>query len=268
MTIPTMGQEHPPILITGLPNSFRDAQLCHQLMELGIDPVRELGVRPEPNEVQMDDFATGAVGFRTLPGLLGCRLAHLKACSVLLGTEAHFAVILEDDALISESFDIKVIDTIMGNLSGPAVLVLGTKNNIPLTKSIFVENPQSDLITPLIHGPAYSYAYAINREAANLVVQGTNKFGPRGFSDWPPELAGFASFFALKKPMVALDVDVPSTIYGAQIPIRVSALDRITKLFRGLFISKTIPIRYVLFEVILRNLHYIVFRAARTLKLF
>jgi hypothetical protein len=268
MTIPTNGREHPPILITGLPNSVRDARLCNQLMAHGIDPVRELGVKPPPNEVRMDDFATGAIGFRALPGHLGCRLAHLNACSVLLSTQDHFAVILEDDALITDSFDIKAIVTIMGNLAGPAVLVLGRKKNIPLTKSIFGGNPQKDIVTPLIHGPAYSYAYAINREAATLVVQATKRFGPRGFSDWPPELAGVASFFALNTPMVDLDVDVPSTIYGDQIPIRVSALDRIAKLFRGLFISKTIPIRYIIFEVIVRNLHYILFRVARNLKLF
>jgi hypothetical protein len=268
MTIPTSGRDHPPILITGLPDSGRDARLCYQLKEFGIYPVRELGVKPALNEVRMDDFTTGAIGFRTLPGHLGCRLAHLNACSALLSTQAHFAVVLEDDALITDSFDLKAIETILGDLAGPAVLVLGRKNNIPLTKSIFGKYPHRDLITPLIHGPAYSYAYAINREAATVVVQATKRFGPRGFSDWPPELAGVASFFALNTPMATLDVDVTSTIYGDQIPIRVSALDRIAKLLRGLFISKTIPIRYLIFEVTVRNLHYILFRVARNLKLF
>lgn len=237
--------------ITGIPGKSRDAKLLEQLSALGIKTSPGNGVIPLSDVVPESDFNLGALGYLPQLGHLGCRLAHLRAIKSFLQSEYEFCIIFEDDALITSDFHLEKIQAKFSQSCKPKVLILGSKADSKPMRSYLCFDRDWDC---LIYGPPYSYAYALNREAAKLISQGSDFHGPRGLSDWPPELAGNAKFYLAKTVMAQL-ADVETTISHSSEQLVYSAKTRIKALMMGLFISRSIPLKFLIFDIFIRNTH-------------
>lgn len=247
------------IYVTGLPGKSRDEQLIIELDKLGLRAKREFGVVPNRADERTRYFEDGALGRRPLMGHLGCRLAHLKAAKDFLTTRAKFLLVFEDDAKLSKHFDIESIQGFMDTCTRPTVVLLGQKDGTP---DFVITRTSPRNFARIFYGPPYSFAYAMNRSAAELISKGAEKHGPRGFSDWPPELAGNAKFYHSKLDMVSLR-SIPSTISAESATEKVNLGNRVASLALGIFVDRSIPLKFIFWDTFLRNLALVVYRSSK-----
>ena len=204
---------------------IRSENLELELTKLGLKFQISPGV--VPNEV---DFQTGllhsALVFELLNqraasiGEVGCALAHRLAMNSFLNSNHKFGIVFEDDAEVIAEFDFDILSDFLDS-DRPIIVALGWIPGIAVSKNqeIFVNEELIELITP----PTCTFAYAINRSAAKIMIGSNKKI--IDLADWPIYMLNKVSFYAPHLPWVTANHDpIFSTIGVRSRPISTTTI--------------------------------------------
>lgn len=213
------------VQIISTDNIIRSKNLEPKLTKLGLKFQISPGV--VPNEV---DFQTGllhsAFIFKLLNqraasiGEVGCALAHRVAMNSFLNSNRKFGIIFEDDAEVISEFDFNTISDLLDS-DRPIIVALGWIPGIAVSKNpqINVNEQLIELITPT----TCTFAYAINRSAAKLMIGSNEKI--IDIADWPVCMLNEVYFYAPRLPWATANHDpIFSTIGVRASPISTSPI--------------------------------------------
>jgi hypothetical protein len=214
------------IYILGLPGGGRDSKLITTLGELGLAYTNNLGKLPTEQDLGVDIFSRAAFGLDRSPSQSGCARAHIEGYRSFLQSGDDLLIVLEDDAVLTKNFDVGLINLALSSEDGPAVLTLGSKTLVLGDNKSQLPKITRRILIP----PATSFAYVINRAAAEIAVEEFEKYGLTGMSDWPPALVSKARFFKVQEQMASEDphaattISIIGTTQGLPVHERVSAI--------------------------------------------
>ena len=213
------------VQIISTKDNIRSKNLNSKLAEMGLGFAISPGV--VPNEM---DFQAGLMHSASISKLLcqrnmslgevGCAIAHKNAMTNFLNSDHKFGIIFEDDAEIIEDFDFDVVIKLLDS-NVPKTIALGWIPGIAVSKypEILINEELIELITP----PTCTFAYAINRSAAKIMI-GSNK-EIIDLADWPIYMLNKVHFYAPRLPWVTANHDPTfSTIGVRSSPISTSTL--------------------------------------------
>ncbi len=195
---------------------IRSNNLEPELTKLGLKFQISPGVIP--NEV---DFQTGllhsAAIFKLLNqrepsiGEVGCALAHRATMNAFLNSNHKFGIILEDDAEVILEFNFDILSNLL-NSDRPIIVALGWIPGIAVSRNpqIIATEELIELITP----PTCTFAYAINRSAAKLVIGSNEKI--IDVADWPIYMFNKVHFYAPRWPWVTANHDPKFSTIGVR----------------------------------------------------
>lgn len=103
-------------------------------------------------------------------GEIGCTLSHFKCYHSLLNSSEEFALILEDDITILR--DLNTIQKITKEMSGEKPIILLLSGDYWYVREKEISN---DYYISDVYDAVGSYAYLINRCAAELILKNNNK---------------------------------------------------------------------------------------------
>jgi len=210
---------------------IRSKNLISKLTEMGLNFKISPGV--VPNEI---DFQSGAIHSALLSKLIcqrnmrlgevGCAIAHKNAISNFLDSDKKFGIIFEDDAEIIADFNLDTISKVLDS-SVPIVIVLGWIPGFAVAKRQHVLLSEEPI--ELITSPTCTFAYAINRPAAKLIIGGREKI--IDLADWPIYTLNKVTFFAIDShsPWVTANHDPKFSTIGERAtsistsPLRIAA---------------------------------------------
>ena len=206
-------------LIIGLDRNYRGVALEAQLGASGLAYRRVQGVegtyQGQPTAAYTDARSAELLYGRPLsPGEIGCALAHRDCYLQLLASDAEWALVFEDDALIVRADALREAVSRIGELphvSSPSVLMLyGRKMASDVGRQLEVSGSQ---IVKLAQTPTTTTAYFINRSAASQILQ----YGLplRNPADWPVGVEGRLEFFGVY-PWVAVPDEVRDSSIGTR----------------------------------------------------
>lgn len=217
------------VQIISTKNIIRSKNLESKLTELGLRFKISPGV--VPNEIDFhagllhSEFVSTLLCQRKLSiGEVGCELAHRNAMNNFLTSDYQFGIIFEDDAEIIAHFNIEIIMKLLDS-NIPIIIALGWIPGFAITK-----NPQ-DLLSEepieLITSPTCTFAYAINRPAAKLMINNQEKI--IDLADWPIYTLNKVKFYSIHShsPWVTANHDPKFSTIGdrsisiSKSPIRV-----------------------------------------------
>ncbi len=153
-------------------------------------------------------------------GEVGCALAHRVAMQAFLNSKNKFGIVFEDDAEIIAEFDFDILGELLDS-DRPIILALGWIPGIAVSKNpeILIDEELIELITP----PTCTFAYAINRSAAKIMIGSNKKI--IDLADWPIYMLNKVHFYAPRLPWVTANHDPTfSTIGVRSSPISTSTL--------------------------------------------
>jgi hypothetical protein len=204
---------------------IRSENLLPELTQLGLQYQVSPGV--VPSEV---DFQTGllhsAVIFKLLNqreasiGEVGCALAHRVAMQAFLNSKNKFGIVFEDDAEVIAEFDFNILSDLLDS-NRPIIVALGWIPGIAVSKNpeILANEELIELITP----PTCTFAYAINRSAAKIMIGSNKKI--IDLADWPIYMLNKVHFYAPRWPWVTANHDpIFSTIGVRSHPISTTTI--------------------------------------------
>jgi GR25 family glycosyltransferase involved in LPS biosynthesis len=180
--------------IIGLPEAYRGSDLERELSGFGITFSNKMGVVVSQQEMGEELFhdanlAELLIGRLLTKGEVGCALAHRNAARRLVESDKKYSMIFEDDIRLVSPPDLELLESEL-DTTAPRVIVLGadpfvTIPNAREQEKIHIGNFAKviDLITP----PTGTFAYAINRSAAQLLVNQGRKIDTT--ADWPISMA-------------------------------------------------------------------------------
>jgi hypothetical protein len=213
------------VQIVSTEDVIRSKNLEPELTKLGLQFQISPGI--VPNEV---DFQTGllhsAFIFKLLNqraasiGEVGCALAHRVAMHAFLNSNHKFGIIFEDDAEVISEFDFDILSDLLDS-DRPIIVVLGWIPGIAVSRNpqIIVNEELIELITP----PTCTFAYAINRSAAKLIIGSNKKI--IDVADWPIYMFNKVHYYAPRWPWVTANHDpIFSTIGVRSSPISTSTI--------------------------------------------
>ena len=201
-------------------NIIRSKNLESKLAGFGLKYQIAPGV--VPNEIDYragllhSKFITKLISQRNLSiGEVGCSLAHRDAMARLLNSNQKFGIIFEDDAEVVAEFNFDILIELLDSKL-PMIVELGWVPGSAVSK-----NPQillSEGLIELITAPTSTFAYAINRPAANLMIDSHEKI--IDLADWPIYTLNKVHFYAPRFPWVTSNHDPEfSTIGVRSLPI-------------------------------------------------
>ena len=125
------------------------------------------------------------LGYRLSKGLMACALSHQKVYTELEKTEFEWALILEEDARITESFNLNQLE-VVSNYSNdfPTIVQLFSRSSRLTSRKTWTTLSTGDSLfefAPRLIGSGTS-GYLINRKAVNIANQYKKISGP---PDWP-----------------------------------------------------------------------------------
>lgn len=150
------------------------------------------------------------INFRDIRiGEVGCALAHKKCSKLLVESEKSFGVVLEDDAEIIQNFNLDLLEKYL-NVKKPRIVILGwipgfaiaNKPKATITDGIF------KLVTPT----TCTFAYALNKSAANLIMNKGSKI--IDLADWPIYLFEKIEFLITDSAWVTASHDPANSTIG------------------------------------------------------
>ena len=216
--MPSGVDSHFLVQIISTEDVIRNKNLESQLTKVGLEFQISPGV--VPNEI---DFYAGVLHSKFISKLIcqrnlsigevGCALAHRNALSNLLDSDHKFGIIFEDDTEIIADFNLDVIVELLdSNL--PIIIALGWTPGFAIAKNakdLSSEGP-IELITP----QTGTFAYAINRQAAKLMINSLKKI--IDFADWPIYTISRVRFHAVHSrfPWVTTNYDLESSTIGVR----------------------------------------------------
>ena len=195
---------------------IRSKNLEPKLAEFGL--IYQISPGVVPNKV---DFQTGslhsALIFKLLNqrvasiGEVGCALAHRVAMNSFLNSNHKFGIVFEDDAEVISEFDFDILSDLLDS-DRPIIVALGWIPGIAVSKNpqIIVNEELIELITP----PTCTFAYAINRSAAKLMIGSNEKI--IDLADWPIYMLNKVHFYAPRWPWVTANHDPEFSTIGVR----------------------------------------------------
>jgi hypothetical protein len=201
-------------------NDIRSKNLESTLNEFGLNYEITPGV--VPNEIDFSDgllhskFVTKLICQRNISiGEVGCALAHRVVTNNFLNSNHKFGIIFEDDAEVITEFNFDILIKLLDS-DLPIIVALGWIPGIAVSKNpqIISDKELIELITP----PTCTFAYAINRPAAKLMIGSHEKI--IDVADWPIYMLNKVHFYAPRWPWVTANHDPEfSTIGVRSLPI-------------------------------------------------
>lgn len=217
--MPSGLNSHFLVQIISTKNIIRSEYLESKLTELGIKFQISPGVVPNVIDFQ-DGVLHSAFLYKLLSqrtgsiGEIGCGLAHRVAMKNFLNSNHKFGIIFEDDAEVIADFDFNILTNNL-NSDLPIIIVLGWIPGFAVAK--YPQIPSTDEIIELMTAPTCTFAYAINRSAATLMIDGHEKI--IDVVDWPIYALNKVNFYATRWPWVTASHDPKLSIIGVRSPI-------------------------------------------------
>lgn len=196
-------------------------------------------------------------------GEVGCALAHKKCSKLLVESEKTYGIVLEDDTEIIENFNFGLLEKYL-NVEKPIIVILGWipgfaiayKSRISTSTKIF------KLVTPA----TCTFAYALNKPAANLII--SKGLEIIDVADWPINLFEKIEFLITDTPWATASHDPANSTIGPRSSISfINWRSRVVHAFRVILNSlivfsysrfRRLPIsaRQILHRMILKDLIY------------
>jgi GR25 family glycosyltransferase involved in LPS biosynthesis len=231
--------------IIGVPGRYRGTELEENLSALGASYERVEGIDGQSlsrfafEDVTDKRASKLLLGRELTKGEYGCANAHLLAYERVIDLHHKWAIVLEDDAKLSDEF-IDRLEQIYVESNKPRVIQL---YGIDVYRRQIQDYPwflnaldrkcrQADLIEirPYWEYPERTHGYLINNAAAAIAVRtmkGNKNLTP---ADWPHEWRKFISFSISMYQLVGLGSDTSIIESERIMSVRVSALDRFLSL--------------------------------------
>lgn len=130
----------------------------------------------ELSDIQIDEsfdrkLSYNRYGRKINLGEIGCTLSHMKCYEELTGSEYNYALILEDDITpLRDINDIELFIDYVNNISFPLILFLSADYWYYKKKHI-----SGDYSVASVFDAVGSYAYLINKKAAQLILRKNRK---------------------------------------------------------------------------------------------
>lgn len=192
--------------IIGVPESYRGKLLEQDLNSLKVPFSSAHGILISNNEFENEEFheretARLLLGRDLTKGEVGCALAHRAAAKRLTLSDKDFAIIFEDDVRLVGEPDFNLIRTYL-NSNLPRILLLGWNEKFSVASStrrpLNANSPKAYSV-PLLVPPTGTFAYAMNRKAAEVMASGPKKIDTT--ADWPVGLSTNVEFSCLCPPI-------------------------------------------------------------------
>lgn len=197
--------------------------LSQPFFQNGELPVMKLGVKGgELNAKEYFELGVKGRSKPLSPSMVGCTLSHLEALKTFLSTTDQYALILEDDAIISDyvTFEnlkneierLKFNDAFLFSLGG-----IQMKECRKVRGKILVESFLNRYILKVhpdfYHRVCYTVAYVVDRKMAEILIEYHKKL--RAADDWRyiPDLYPNSSVymtFVIDHPVLDLNVKDPT----------------------------------------------------------
>lgn len=188
------------VVVLGLEDSFRGSQLILDCQKLGFEVEKFYGLNGSLLEENLSTYydssaAMALLGRALTLGEVGCAWSHQRIYERSLTSGDQWTVVLEDDAVILSGF-LEAINNLEQLPPGPNIVLLSSPNGT-LTGS-----QARTGFRRIIHGVAGAYAYAINREAAQIAASRWNQRVDY-VADWPYRWSIHIQFWTPLKPLAA-----------------------------------------------------------------
>lgn len=235
------------VQIISINNVIRSKNLESKLIEFGIDYIIPSEVIPDASDFQAGLLHSKSlmklISQRTITiGEVGCALAHRVAMNKFLNSDHQFGLFFEDDAVVIEEFDFEILVNFLDSHL-PVIIVLGWIPGFAISKNSQILS--SEEIIELITPPSCTFAYAMNRPAANLMIDSHEKI--IDLPDWPIYTLNKVKFYAPRWPWATTNHDPKFSTIGVRsapiskspIGILVSRIRLVTYLITLVLLSKT-----------------------------
>lgn len=184
----------------------RNKELLHELDQLGITSHTVKAIDGRLWTSPFDSSLVNVKRFIKLIGRaptgpeVGCALSHLLCTREALKRNVKFALILEDDAVISS--DLSQVLKVMKSISStaPTIFQLYSPNGSVLdARTLLPVGAGSERILGRFYSPPHgAVAYLINRAAIEIF---SSKSVVEGVADWPPYAHAFEFWGCLPSPI-------------------------------------------------------------------
>lgn len=235
------------VQVISINDVIRSENLEAKLTEFGLKFQISPGVTPREidfrNGLLHSAFLSKLIITRDLRiGEVGCSLAHRNALMNFINSDQKFGFVFEDDAEIIANFN---FDTLMELLDSnrPIIIALGWIPGFAIAKNPQIQS-NNELIE-LITAPTCTFAYAINRPAAKLIINTNEKV--IDVADWPIYVLNKTTFYSTHTPWVTANHDPEFSTIGERLtpnlnsPMRVlvSRIRLASSLVTLMLLSKT-----------------------------
>ena len=195
---------------------IRSKNLKSKLVEMGLSLKISPGVVPSAHEFNSgllhSAFLSKLICQRKMQlGEVGCALAHRNAITNFLNSDQKFGIMFEDDAEVIANFNFDIITTLLDS-NIPMIIALGWIPGFAIAKNPIILS--SDDPIELITSPTCTFAYALNRSAAELLVSSHERI--IDVADWPIHTLNKVRFYAINShsPWVTADHDPEFSTIG------------------------------------------------------
>ncbi len=150
------------------------------------------------------------INFRDIKiGEVGCALAHKKCSKLLIESEKSYGVVLEDDAEIIQNFNFDLLEKYL-KAKKPTIVILGWIPGFAVAVKPNATN--SDGIFKLVTPTTCTFAYALNKSAANLIINKNSEI--IDLADWPIYLFENIEFLITDRAWVTASHDPADSTIG------------------------------------------------------
>lgn len=204
------------VQLISINNNIRSQNLVNKLTEFGMEFEIPPEVIPDVRDFNAgllhSAYFTKLIWQRTIRiGEVGCALAHRVSMINLLNSDNKFGIFFEDDAEIIADFNFEILMHLLDS-DIPTIILLGWIPGFAISKNPQI--PPSEELIELITAPTCTFAYAMNRPAAKLMVESHEKI--IDLPDWPIYTLNKVKFYAPRRPWVTANHDPKFSTIGVR----------------------------------------------------
>ena len=173
------------VQIVSINNVIRSGNLEAKLTEFGLEYKIPPEMMPDVNDFQAgllhSKFLSTLICQRTIRiGEVGCALGHRASMINFLNSNQKIGIFFEDDAEIIADFNIDIlVDFLDSDI--PIIITLGWIPGFAISRK--PEIFYSEKLVELVTAPTCTFAYAMNKAAAKLMIDSHEKV--IDLPDWP-----------------------------------------------------------------------------------
>lgn len=195
--------KNPEVYVLGLERNFRGQELIKQLFRLGFDTKIIYG--PDASLWSENEFAelydrkrARVITTRDMSkGEVACVLAHRMCYEKFLKTDAEWALILEDDALLIT--DLSEVETVISQTSSaPQIISLFHHGGLQRRKVVETVNLNKNyVLESRVPAPFGTVGYLINKSGAEIAMTSYRDCKVDSPADWPFRWSNELLFYEL-----------------------------------------------------------------------